>query len=239
MIYNGDVNGQDIVTECNDLANSTNTTFPLNEKTRAANKVLAQVWSWILESYNGWQLDDSVNTDFPIATASLQANQADYDIPTGSQTIRGVEILSPGNTLYSHVYPITEEEITSKGIAEGSVFSIPGTPLYYRPIGTSIKLYPTPSYSQAASLRVTFDRGLVNFVPTDTTKQPGFASQFHNAVPLGMALDYAIRNNLSSYQVLKAQMDTWEKAIKNYYSKRYQEQYPNIMKLDDLTQEYI
>jgi len=239
MQYNGDTYGQDIVTITNDLANTTNLTYPINEKTRAANKMLALVWSWILDAYNGWESDDSASTDFPIALTSLTANQADYDCPNDAQTIRSVSILPPGGTLYQEVFPITEEEFTSRGIAEGSIFSTTGTPLYYRPIGNSIKLYPTPSYTQANSLRVTFDRGLLNFIPTDTIKQPGFASQFHNVMPVGMALDFAARNNLTSEPGLQKQLDDFERRIKLFYSKRYQEKYPNVIKLRDVSWDYL
>lgn len=239
MQYNGSSTGQDIVTETNDLANTTDLIYPLTEKTRAANKMLALVWSWILDAYNGWESDDSASSDFPIATTTLTSGQADYDIPTGSQTIRSVSILAPSGTQNQEVFPITEEEFTSRGISEGAIFTTTGTPIYYRPIGTSIKLYPTPSYTMAQGLRVTFDRGLANFVPTDTTKEPGFASQFHNVLPVGMALDFAARNNLTSEQGLQRQLDDFERRMKLFYSKRYQEKYPNVIKNLDVTWDYL
>lgn len=239
MQYNGATNGQDIVTRCDDLANSTPVTYPINEKTRAANAVLAVVWSWILDAYNGWQLDDTASTDFPVATTTLNQSQQFYDIPNGAQTIRGLEVLPAGGTVYQKVSPITEEEITQSGLAEASFMMNGGIPVYYRPMGNSIKLYPTPNYTQAAGLRVTYDRGLQDFVPTDTTKQPGFASQFHEVVPTGMALDFAVRHNLPQYATLQAQYDRQQMAIKQFYSKRYQEMYPNVIKMADLTQQYI
>lgn len=239
MQFNSQINGQDIVTETNDLANTSNVTYPLTEKTRAANKMLALVWSWILDSYNGWESDDSASSDFPIALTTLAIGQPDYDVPNDAQTIRSVAILAPNGTQYQEVFPITEEEFTSRGISEGAIFTTTGTPIYYRPIGTSIKLYPTPSYTQAQGLRVTFDRGLLNFVPTDTTKAPGFASQFHNVMPVGMALDFAARNNLTSEAGLQKQLDDFERRIKLFYSKRYQEKYPNVIKLRDVSWDYL
>lgn len=239
MQYNSDSVGNDLVTLCNDLCNTTTLLYPLTEKTRSANRWLSVIWSWILESYNGWEGDDSNNTDFPIATTTLTSGQADYDIPVDSQTVRDISIYYNGGTLYQKVFPITEEEFISKGISEASIFSTTGTPIYYRPLGSSIKLYPTPSYTMAQGLRVTYDRGLNNFVPTDTTKTPGFASQFHAALATGMALDFALRYGLSSTVDLQNVMNDYQMRIKNFYAKRYQEKYPNIIKLRDDTWDYL
>lgn len=239
MQFNGDSNGNDLVTLSNDLCNTTTLLYPLTEKARSANRGLSLVWSWILDSYNGWESDDSANTDFPIATTTLTTGQADYDIPVDSQTIRSVDIYYNGGTMYQKVWPITEEEFTSKGISEGSIFTTTGTPLYYRPIGTSIKLYPTPSYTMAQGLRVTYDRGLNNFVPTDTTKTPGFMSQFHAVIAVIMALDFCVRYGLSATQDLQTMLDDYERRIKLFYSKRYQEKYPNVIKLRDATWDYL
>lgn len=240
MIYNGDSDNQDIVTLCDDLANTTAVTYPIKEKTRAANKTLRAIWTWIFDAYGGWQYDDSNNTtDFPIATTGLINNQADYDIPPTSLTIRGVEVLAQNSTIYTNLIEITEEYLRDNNLSEASLFSGTGMPKYYRPIGSSIKLYPTPNFSQDDSIRVTFDRGATTFVSTDTTKQPGFASEFHEAVAVGMALEFARRNSLTSYSFLREDYEFYRVNIKKYYASRFQQKFPARFTTHDVTTSYL
>ena len=240
MVYNGDSNGQDICTLTDDICNTTVTLYPLAEKTRAANKTSKAVWAWIFDAYGGWEYDDSNNTtDLPIALTGLNINQSDYDVPPTALTVRGVEILPFGGTVFQHLKELTEEILTERGISEASLFTASGVPLYYRPIGNSIKLYPSANYTQTGSLRVTFDRGSTSFIPTDTTKQPGFASEFHEIISVGMSLEYARRNALSSLQGIMADYMDFKNRITKYYSSRYQEKFPARITVSDMTIEYI
>lgn len=240
MVYNGDLDGQDLVTLCNDYANTTTLTYPLVKKARAANKTLRSIWSWIFASYGGWEFDDSNNTtNFPIAVATLTASQADYDLPPGSLTVRGVEILLNNGTVYQRLYPLNEETLIENGISEASFFTSTGVPLYYRVIGSSIKLYAAPNYTIASGIRVTFDRGSVAFASTATTQQPGFASEFHEAVAIGMAMEYCRQNHLSYLQDLQNDFAIFERNIRKYYTARYQEKFPSRMTVFDSTVEYL
>ena len=104
MRYNGDSDKQDLVNLAYDLTNTNVVTYPLQEMTRAANKTLRKVWSWIFSAYGGWLYDDANNTsDFPIAVTNLNASQGDYDLPVGSLDIRGVEILPQNGTVYQRL----------------------------------------------------------------------------------------------------------------------------------------
>ncbi len=237
MIYNGDADKQDICSLADDFANTSVLTYPLQEKTRAANRYLRMFWAMIFDVYGGWQYDDSNNTDFPISTGSLSSGQSDISLPTGALTVRGLEIIPPGATVYQKLVELTEEAIRENGIAEAGLFTATGIPLYYRPIGSSIKLYPTANATM--TVRITYDRGATAFVSTDTTKQPGFAGEFHEAVALGMAYDYSIRNALATVNLLSAELEKAKIAISKYYSKRYQEMYPPKMTMKDETKIYI
>lgn len=240
MIYNGDADKQDLINLADDFVNSNIATYPLDAKTRAANKTLRKIWSWIFGAYGGWQFDDANNTaNLPIAQATLTTGQGDYDIPPTSLTIRGVDVLPQGSAIYQPLKEITEEEIKQRLLSEASFFTSTGTPRYYRPIGSSIKLYPAPNYTAANGIRVTFDRGSVAFASTDTTKQPGFASEFHECVAVGIGLEYARRNALQSFEFLQDDMNKFEIAIKDYYSQRYKEKFPAKVRIMDLTRDYL
>ena len=240
MIYSGDSDKQDIVSLCDDLVNTNSLTYPLQAKARAANKTLRKIWTFIFDAYGGWQFDDNNNTtNLPIAVATLNPSQQDYDIPPTSLTVRGVEILPQNGTQYQQLTEVTEEYLKQYTLSEGSFMSLPGVPMYYRPIGSSIKLYPPANYTISNGIRLTFDRGSVAFASTDTTKQPGFASEFHECVSVGMALEFARRNALASFSFLQDDMNKFETAIKAYYSKRYQERFPSKISVPDLTNQYL
>lgn len=242
MVWNNATNGNDLCTLADDMVNTTVSLYPLTEKARAANKTNRMVWAMIFDAYGGWQYDDSNNTvDFPIATTTLNVGQADYDLPSTAITLRDVEILpSSTATVYQKLIEITQENITELGLSEASLFTSTGVPRYYRPIGSSIKLYPAPNYTVSSSLRSTFDRGSTSFAPTgNDTQQPGFAPEFHEVISVGMALEYARRNALSAVQDIQADMNGFINRIKAYYNARFQEKFPGRLNVFDATSEYI
>lgn len=238
MRYNGDSDGQDLVTLSNDLVNTNNLTYPIKEKTRAANKTMRRFWAIIFESYGGWQFSDSNNTVMDSATTSSVANQQDYAIPAEALTIRGIDYLINGE--YKPLTFITEEELRENGQSDKSFMqNSTGTPQYVLLRGNSAILYPKPTASLTSAIRITFDKGSVAFSSTDTTKQPGFAYEFHEGIAVGMAYEFAKRNSLSNYKILEQDLLRYEQDIAKFYSKRLQALFPPKIKLSDVTLEYI
>ena len=236
MQYNSGSDSQDIVSLTNDLANTDNVVYPLVQKTRAANKTLRKIWSWIFEAYGGWIYDDSNNIDFPIATTQIVSSQQDYSIPSEALIVNDLEVKDSSGNWYD-LKPITSEEI-DKLQAEKEFFKTNGLPIYYLMISGSFKLFPTPNYTQAASLRISFDRGATTFTSGDTTKTPGFVSQFHDAVAIGMALEWAREKGLNDLlQGLYADWRRYELDIKKFYTVRYYEKYPKRIKVLDVVRE--
>jgi hypothetical protein len=72
-----------------------------------------------------------------------------------------------------------------------------GTPSQYDLLGNYLYLYLTPSYSSSGGLEVQFQRGASYFAYTDTTKTPGFDSDFHRLISLYSALDYCLVSGLN------------------------------------------
>lgn len=236
MIYNGDSNGQDIVSFADDIAGTNSITFPIASKTRYANKTMRTIWSWIFTAYGGWQFDDANNTNLPAARTTLNAGQVDYDIPSEALTVRSVEVKQSGGTLFTPLVAMTEEEYKQWGLSEQSQTFISGTPVGYRVVGTSVKLIPPASYTQADSLRVTFDRGTVDFTTASTSTSPGFSSQFHDAVPTGMAMEWSKNNSGEAYPGLRDEFyNDYQSRVKEYYRARYQEKFPADVNVFDYT----
>lgn len=238
MIFNGDTNGNDIVTLTNDLLGVNNVTFPLAEKARSASRMSRRIWSMLFEAYGGWQYDDVNNTtDFPRARASVVAGQKDYSLPTDLATIRGVEFLN-GET-WQNLTPITEEEIKEMGSNEVEFFKNNGTPQYYQPIGNSIKLYPASNIAIPQGMRISFERDIVTFLPTDTTKTPGWNTMFHEMLAVGMALDFLVKNPSKQTQTMREEFDRYSKDLKRYYQARFKEKYPVRIRVADSTRQYM
>lgn len=234
MIYNGDADGQDICSLADDLVNTTVFTYPLKQKARFANKTLRTIWSWVFEAYGGWQFDDSnYSTTFPEAFTDLQTAQSDYDLPVETLTIRSVEAKSVNGTFYPLV-PITEEAVIQQGLSMEDLFTSTGQPIFYKMEGSSVVLFPAPNYTQASSLKLTLDRESVSFASTDTTKQPGINSQFHEMVAVGMAMEKAKTSSMPAYASLRDEFfGDYKTRLQDFYSKRFQEKTPAKIEVFD------
>ena len=247
MQYNSDSNGLDIVTMAEKKCQANSVSFPIKDKTLYANEGSKIIWSWIHEAYGGWSFDDSNNTDFPEPTIALNQDQADYSMPIDGDFITGVSVKNTGGT-WQELSPITLEQIQDKGISEAEFLKISGQPRYYRLLANSIKIYPAPNYTQSASLKLYYDRDILLFTTTDTTKKPGWATPYHEALPTFMALQHSKVNDLKVKDSLQEEWDGnetktgreggWKKRIKSDYSRRFREMFPTRITVRDSVREF-
>lgn len=247
MQYSGNSTSLDIVTLAEKKSLSNSVSFPILDKTLYANEGSKIIWSWIHEAYGGWSFDDLNQTDFPESTTTLTANQSDYALPVDAEFVKGVSIKNNGSSVWYPLSPVTLEQMQDHNFSESQFLSTASQPKYYRMIGNSIKLYPASNYTQAASLKLFYDRDLLLFSTTDTTKVPGWATAFHEALATYMALQYAKIN--ATPQLLQLQKDWdgnedvtgreggYKKAIKNYYSRRFAEMFPPRITVRDYTRQ--
>jgi len=199
------------------------------------NEAQNEAWADIFLSYGGWQFDDSNQTDMPSATGSLVASQVSYALPPGALTVRGVEVMNQGSTTWYPLSPITEEQIR-QGTAVSEFNKNPAQPSFYRLVGETIYMYPPANYSQASSFRVYFDRSMVDFVDTDTTKTPGFAGAFHSYIPLSAALMYLEDNQsdqVNKIARLQTRLDVLKDKMKKFYASRFQQMFPPKISVND------
>jgi hypothetical protein len=236
MQYSGHATNQDIVSMADVLAKTNSVSFPIAEKTLFANEGERIIWSIIHDAYDGWILDDKNFTDLPEATTALVQGRTDYSIPTEASKVIGVSFKDTSGT-WHQLAPITLEQIQEGG-AEDEFYETDGMPTAYRPIGNVIKIYPAANFSQAASLKLFYTRDISGFTTTDTTKTPGFDSQYHEAIPTYMALQYARINQLSNKNDLEVQWARYEARIRSDYSKRFAEMYPARITTKDGLAEY-
>jgi hypothetical protein len=93
-------------------------------------------------------------------------------------------------------------------------------PQYYDKIANSVFLYPVSSYSQAASLKVYFQRPPSYFTSSDTTKVPGFNSLFHNLVALIACREYALDRQMPVAKSLAERVQIGLQDISDAYTLR-------------------
>ena len=189
-----------------------------------------------LKSSGAWQWDDSNHVDYPIIKTNLAASQQDYSFTTDEQEnlildIYKVMILpSATATEYDEIYPRDQQQIEAHEIDDdiAKEVSTEGTPFHYDKTANGIFVDPIPSYSATNGLKVYINREPSYFVSTDTTKKPGCPGIHHRYFALKPALDYARRNQLTNYNLLREEVVSFEGdeekgitgGIERYFSRR-------------------
>lgn len=193
--------------------------------TRLVNSWYRRVNSWIWDVTGTWEYDDSNWTDFPIATTDLVDEQQDYEIPSTAQKIDRVEVLdSDGN--YQLLTPLDKSQITTEAMSE--FYETPGLPRFYDLVGRSIVLYPKPGADYVTltnGLKLYFSRDVDEFISTDTTKEPGFVSNFHRILSVGASYDYAASYGMTErLSYLKGQLNELVNELRRFYGGRHRDQ---------------
>lgn len=191
-----------------------------------ANNAYERVTSLILQADSRWQFDDLNNTDLPIATTALAANQQDYSLAVDFLVITRLECLDQ-NGNWVLLLPFDQKDLYSQAMTE--FLKAPGLPKFYDKLGNSVFLYPTPNYSQAASLKFYFKRGPSYFVSGDTTKKPGFNALYHDLIPLWISYDYAVANGLKNTNQIFSAIQAKELALQEDYNLRDKDETPMLI----------
>ncbi len=215
----------DILTKVYFLTSTNANSFPIAQVTAEANNAYDRIVSLIAHSDGRWQWEDNNNTDLPIATTDIVTNQQDYSITVGQLDITRLEI-KDSNGNWHKLEAIDQTDIFNQSLTD--FLKTASLPIYYDKLGNSVFLYPMPNYSQAASLKLYFTRGPNYFITSDTTKQPGFNSLYHELIPLWIAYNYAIANGKSNATLIKAEIDMKELSLQEDFALRAKDDHPRL-----------
>src|ERR1700712_5500099 len=166
------------------LTKTNSSSFPIANLTVEANNAYERVVSLIRKANRLWKWDDANEADLPIGTTDLVSGQADYTLGDTFLSISRVEIKDQSGQ-WTVLTPFDETDVPNQSLADLSLTT--GIPGKFDVNGSSITLYPTPNYYQAASLKVYYTRGPVYFTVSDTTNSPGFNELYHDLIPLWIA----------------------------------------------------
>ena len=251
MDFSDTTNKLGLVQDCDFLVTSDVNSYPLANKASSANRYLDEAISLILKADGNWQWDDLTNTNESIGLADLTANQQGYQITSSIWSIGGGADAALTNSLltllrvevkdsngnWKQLIPFDQKDLVAPTTTLGNDGSIgydysltdfqktAGVPIYYEKNGNYLNLYPKPSYSQADSLKVYFQRRGNLFASTDTTKRAGIAPHLHRFFSLGMAYDYAIAKMLNTNKItsLLNELNRYRAMILDHYGTRTKE----------------
>ena len=192
------------------------------DKLADVNLTLGDAISIALEAGGTWQYDDTNHLDYPIVTTALVSGQRDYSFTTDEQgnqilDIYRVEIVD-STGLAIELSPIDQFDIKGQALTE--FMKDAATPLFYDKTANGIVLYPEPNYTNAAGLKIYYNRTPDYFLSTDTTKKPGIPDVFHEYLALRPSYQYCLRKGLPQTANIKQDMLLMEEGIRAYYNSR-------------------
>lgn len=195
------------------------TTALLEDFTAYANTIMSRLWHVIFNATGSWLYDDANRTDLPQATTSLINGTALYVTPSQALTISRGEVMDEAGNWHPLI-ALAQEEVP---VAIDEFRDGDGLPRFFRMIGDTVELFPAPNYNSTGGLKLYFDRGAVLFSTSDTTAQPGFASEYHDLVHLGASLEYMDIKMASdpATKVARKKYTERSKELKEFYKKRF------------------
>jgi hypothetical protein len=208
------------------LTKTNSTSFGTTDIEQAINNAVEHVVALINKADSRWQWDDNNQTDLPIATTTLTSGQQDYSLSTAHLTIDRIEVKDSAGDWHL-LKPIDQQVLKGdRSIALAEYKSTTGLPEEYDIIGSSVILYPTPNYTQAASLKFYFTRGPVALSAAGDI--PGFNSLFHDLPAYIVSYEYAVANGLPSANGFFAYIQRREQELNDFYGGRHRDERPRL-----------
>lgn len=199
-----------------------NDSYSLDDRTRNVNISMDEVVSELFKADPNFMWDDTTNPDFPIATLNLTANADHYTIPDESLIIHRLRIKDQ-NGKFKTLTPCLRRELTDSDL------EATGTPSRYYKIDNGIFPVPVPNYGATLGVELEFQRGANYFIPTDTSKKPGFSPQFHQYLSVGAAYRYAIANSMKEKKMfLDGEKTRILSAVREHYARRSPDERPRL-----------
>lgn len=199
-----------------------NADYSIEDRTRNVNLSLDEAVAEFFKADPNFKWDDTGNTDFPIATTTLVSGLDHYSVPDSTLVVNRIRVKDRNGNW------VTLEPRLRRELSDSDLNST-GTPEEYFKEGGAIFPIPVPDYGVASGLELEFQRGANHFTSDDTTDTPGFASIFHEFLPVSAALKYAMANGMTEkVNVLTAEKERIRKSMVEHYEKRSPDERPRI-----------
>lgn len=226
MVFSDTTNNTGIIQEIDFLlfgdGTTNNTAYSLDDRVRNVNKALDEAVAELFKADPNFIWDDTTNSDFPIAKLDLTASQDHFTVPDASLVIHRIRV-KDSNGEWQTLTPKLRRELSDTELEDT------GTPTKYYKIDNAFFPRPIPDYSSSSGIEIEFQRGANHFDSADTTETPGFASIFHQFLPVSAALQYAIANEMNEkISTLSAEKERIRKSMREHYQLRSPDEPPRI-----------
>lgn len=201
---------------------SGNDSLAIEDATRLLNFAMDNYSYIALTASKRWKFDDETNTDFPIATATVNASEASIPLETSFLIVDEVQI-TDNNGDYVKLEPVDENYRDNPQVL-AELYPTNGQPKLYDYDSHSLFLYPKSDSTR--TIKVLHRRATTYFDTTDTTATVGIPRIHHEYLPTKAAYTLALRTNDSNLPNLRNELILWEGTedsggrIRNFYSKR-------------------
>lgn len=220
----------ELIEDLTGTQSASTSSYTLATKTRDVNNTFSHFNMIAQRSAGGWEADDTNQTDYPIITTNLVANQQDYSFTVDQQGNQILDIyrveLANSSGIFSQLVPL--DEVDMDGVSLTEFMKTPGAPMFYRKTANGIFLYAPTNYNYTNGLKIYYARTPTYFTTSDTTKKPGIPDMFHEYLALRPAYFYALAKGLPQATALGNQVLEFEGSdrlgitgkIGDYYANR-------------------
>jgi hypothetical protein len=213
MLYNDSTNSTGICQEIDSICGTNSTSYTLADKNRRLNSALDDYVLLAIKEASGWSVEDTGETDLPIASTDLVSGQADYSFPNESLVLETLQILLADGVTYRELSPV--DQINPNA---GS-----GIPTGYKKVGNSFILTPTPNYTVTSGIKNHYRRAFNYSTVSSTTftpTSPGIPSVFHTWLARKASLPYLVEKGIASKNDINALILEGNDKIIAYFGRR-------------------
>lgn len=215
------MNWTEIVEDCNWWAGTNDTTYPLTDKARNANKALRQIGRRIMRSMYGETFLDDNNTDFTVEYTDLVSGEDNIRLELGMFTIERVRVKDRNGT-FQTLEHVSRRDLTDEELNES------GDPKKFYRTGQTIRFSYAPDYSSTGGVEVEYQQSLAQeFTATgNDTYVPGFNEDYHPLVGLYMARDYNAIHDRDRYVACEEEIQRIETGMDTDFQRRNRSKQP-------------
>jgi hypothetical protein len=219
-----------IIQRCEDYTgigngNITNDPVTFKKFTANVNEAIYDIVVEIMRSQDEFDWDDQNYTDYPIGKAPLVAGQRDYVLPSSLNflTHKRLDVTWDGSTWYQAT-PIDSAEMRfGLGDETDEDTHFERTQPKYDPKANGFWLFPRATQAEVdagAKFRIEYTREFDEFTTADTTQEPSLDRPFHDLVPIGASLKWAVMKDAERAKNLKVLLDEGYAKLRMWYGRR-------------------
>lgn len=224
MVFSDTTNNSGLIQDCegivfNQFGKISGKTALLQTFTNLINRQYDKATSIIIEHDGRWQHDDSSYLTEAVYLTDLVSGQRQYTLDPAHLQITQIRLKDEAGN-WSILRPLDINDPEAFRFRQETSTQTSGEPHWYDKRGDQVILYPSPDYSQSASLEITVERVPNYFTHSDAGREVGVSTLFHRYLSLGASMEYAVANSLANKNDLMALFKMEEERIKIHYSRR-------------------